>query len=260
MQKKAALKITFIALFVLGILALATLHEIRQPDHTAVWRGRQVAQKMGCFSCHGFEGSKGISNPGYKYDRIPSWQGGTAMMFLHKPGDLKSYILYGKPVDKKEKTKGLIKMPGFKDKISNGALSDLMIYLRAVMQTIPIDDEIASAGFDKMSNLGCFGCHGPYGMGGMPNPKSFKRYTPGWDGSDFEDMVENDEELHQWIADGKIDRFDKNRFATYFTSRQIIKMPAYGKILREGEIDTLAHYVKWLRKQNFELDSLNAKQ
>ena len=72
-------------------------------------------------------------------------------------------------------------------------------------------------------------------------------------------MVHDENELHQWIKEGKIDRFEKNRFAKYFTSRQIIDMPAYGKTLRNGEIDTLAYYIKWLRNQDFEPDSLAMK-
>ena len=100
------------------------------------------------------------------------------MMFLHKPGDMKSYILYGKPTGKKEKAEGLIKMPGFKGRITSAELSDLTVYLKAVMETIDINDEMASAGFDKMKNLGCFGCHGIMAWAGCPIQDHLKVTSP----------------------------------------------------------------------------------
>ena len=97
--------------------------------------------------------------------------------------------------------------------------------------------------------MGCFGCHGPGGRGGLSNPRSFKGYIPPWDGKDFREVVANDDELRSWILDGKIKRFESNPLAKYFTDHQIIRMPAYRKVLKDGELESLLAYLKWLREE-----------
>ncbi|MFN3135654.1 MAG: c-type cytochrome, partial [Candidatus Kryptonium sp.] len=177
----------FIILAIVSILIIFWFI-ITHPNHTPVWKGREVALKYGCFNCHGFEGQGGIQNPGYRYHEIPSWQGGTVMMFILSEDELKEWILHGKP-KRLQNTEhgGIIKMPAYENIISERELNYLISYLNAVMELIEINDDSAKIGYEIAKKSGCFGCHGPYGMGGMPNKSSFKGYIPGWDGKDFKD-------------------------------------------------------------------------
>jgi len=239
---------------VLFIVVISLLFYILTlPEHTRVWKGREVALKYGCFNCHGFEGHGGIKNPGYRYEEVPSWQGETAMMFILNENELKEWILYGKPQRLKNiDHAGIIKMPAYKGIISEKELNELTDYLKAVMGLIEIDDDSAKTGYEIAKRSGCFGCHGPYGMGGMPNKNSFKGYIPGWDGDDFKDLVRNEDELKEWILNGKIQRLEKNPIARYFTEKQIVKMPAYKNILKDDEINHIISYINWLRtKQGY---------
>ena len=246
---KRYLRIILPIAFLIIIVSFFLL-SLRFPKHTAVWRGRQVAVKYGCFNCHGFEGYKGISNPGYIYGEVPAWQGGTAMMFIFDEDDIKEWILYGKLRRfEGEKRGGIIKMPAYDGTIDEDELKDLIIYLKAVMELIEIDSDSARKGYEIAKKSGCFGCHGPYGMGGMPNPGSFKGYIPGWDGEDFDELVKSEGELREWIKNGNIRRLSKNFVARFFIKRQIIKMPAYKDKLTEDEINYVISYILWLRSK-----------
>ena len=59
-----------------------------------------------------------------------------------------------------------------------------------------------------------------------------------------------DDELRQWILEGEIERFESNPLARHFTTRQIIKMPAYRGIIDEDELDALIIYISWLQTEN----------
>lgn len=50
----------------------------------------------------------------------------------------------------------------------------------------------------------CFLCHGKFGQGGVENQGGLKGYIPGWFGSDFEHLTnDNDKDkIHEWIATG----------------------------------------------------------
>jgi mono/diheme cytochrome c family protein len=136
-------------------------------------------------------------------------------------------------------------MPAFEDVLSTRELDDLVEYYKAVaaFETPPPE---ARDGYRVASRLGCFGCHGPGGQVGSRNPGSFKGYIPPWQGRDYAELVRNDHELRDWILDGRIERFKSNPLARYFTRRQIIQMPAYREVLRDGELESLVSYIKWL--------------
>lgn len=237
-----------------GILvALAASHfygKSRQPERTAVWRGREVARQNGCFNCHGAEGVKGIPNPGYQYEEVPAWQGQTTMMFLKDSSEIRQYVLNGKPDRKEEKAEGLLHMPSFEGTIKGQDLEDLILYLKAVMQQLPLPgDSMVQKGHAIAQAAGCFGCHGPYGLGGGYNPHSFKGFIPGWDGPAFDELVHDSSELRSWILDGKIKRLEDSRLARHFTSQQTIRMPAYRNYLQGDSLSMVMAYIRYLRGQ-----------
>jgi mono/diheme cytochrome c family protein len=257
-------------LVVLVAGAWGALAYVRRPRVTPALRGSQLAGELGCFACHGPGGTGGVPNPGSEVEDVPAWDGGNAMMYVQNEQEIREWILYGKPKrlqeEQGDESPGRseagrdrhhldndgdhlpIAMPAFEGVISSDDLEDLVAYYRAVaaFDTPPTR---AKKGYRAASRLGCFGCHGPGGRVGSRNPRSFKGYIPPWHGRDFADLVKNEEELRQWILDGKIERLESNPLARYFMRRQLIQMPAYRGILDDGELEDLVAYIQWLDNQ-----------
>jgi mono/diheme cytochrome c family protein len=249
-------------LVVIGGVTLAAGFYVRTPRLTPELRGLAVATEMGCFACHGPAGTGGVPNPGSEEEDIPAWDGGNAMMYVKNEQEIREWILDGHPSrlapgdggeaghsghDDHDHPDGAfpLSMPAFKDVISDGDLEDLVAYYKAVaaFEDLP---SAAHKGYRIAARLGCYGCHGPGGRVGAKNPASFKGYIPPWRGRDFKELVKNDEELRQWILEGKIDRFESNPLARLFTKRQLIQMPAYRDIMSDDELESLVAYVHWL--------------
>lgn len=251
MKKRIFITVALIVvLFIVG--AMIFQNEVRKPEKTAFARGYEVALENGCFHCHGGSGLEGIPNPNSKPKDVPAWQGGTAMMYIFGPDDIEHWVLDGGIAEQKPDTGALLQMPAYRDILSKEEFSDLKVYLNVVMELVEIKDTVAEHGYNIAQNNGCFGCHGPYGLGGGVNPGAFKTYIPGWEGDDYADLVQNDEELREWIENGHLKRIDKNAVATLFTKDQVIKMPGYKDVLSKNEIEAVEHYIGWLREQGLE--------
>jgi mono/diheme cytochrome c family protein len=138
-----------------------------------------------------------------------------------------------------------LRMPAFRGAITEQQLDDLVAYYKVIADFDPMPDA-ARAGYHAARELGCFGCHGPGGLISARNARSFKGYIPPWRGPDFKDLVRNDDELKQWILNGRIDRLKNNRAALFFTRRQVIKMPAYRGVASDSTIAAVMDYVKWV--------------
>ena len=219
----------------------------RAANGTAVGRGRLVAERMGCFGCHGPGGGQPIGNPGAKGGEVPGWTGGTWMMWNRDERDVRSWILDGRTEHREPDAGALIKMPAYKSRLRAKETDDLVAYVLAVSHFGAIPDETASAGHEVAYRLGCFGCHGVEGRGLILNPGSFKGYVPPWDGADFPDLVRDDAELAQWVRNGASDRFLANPVARRLLATQVIAMPAYGDRVTDDELRKLSAYVAWVR-------------
>jgi mono/diheme cytochrome c family protein len=218
-----------------------------------VERGRQVAERYGCFACHGPGGREGLPNPGSEEGSVPAWAGGTAMMYIQNEEEIREWILDGAPARLREsptyqenRKKSLIQMPAYRGKIPEAELADLIACFKAVSWLTDLDGE-AAQGREVAFNHGCFGCHGPEGRGSQSNPGSFTGYIPGWDGSGFAELVKSDAELEEWIRDGVSQRFRRNPAAQHFFQRQPLPMPAYGNRLTDEELRALKAYIHHLR-------------
>ena len=78
-------------------LAVAGLAYLRHPKSTPVMRGHRLAERMGCFACHGPSGTGGVPNPGSDEGEVPAWDGGVAMMYVGNEPEIREWILYGAP-------------------------------------------------------------------------------------------------------------------------------------------------------------------
>jgi mono/diheme cytochrome c family protein len=225
-------------------------------EETPATRGHRLAAELGCFTCHGPEGGGGTKNPGSQEGEVPAFTEQTQMMYVKTTDDLREYILDGAPRRRREdpdyearmQAAGL-RMPAYRRFLSSRQVEDLVAYLRATSgQLIPPENEaVVLRGAELTAEYHCFTCHGPFGAGGVPNPGSFKGYIPGFWGADYEELVRNDDELRQWIADGEIARITEHPVGGWFFRRQVSKMPAYGKFLSPDDVGAIGAYVKWIR-------------
>jgi len=216
-------------------------------------RGERLAAELGCFSCHGPGGSGGTHNPGSEEGTVPAFTQQTQMMYVKDVQDLREYIADGAPRRKREDPDyratvdaAALHMPAYGGFLRPAEIDDLVAYLRAASGQILPTEQLAARGAELAVELDCFGCHGPLGAGGVPSPGSFKGYVPAFWGSDFDELVHDDAELGQWIAEGKIARIAEHPVGGWFFRRQAIKMPAYERFLPRPDIDALVAYVRWL--------------
>jgi mono/diheme cytochrome c family protein len=117
----------------------------------------------------------------------------------------------------------------------------------------------AMRGARAAGDLGCFACHGPRGTGGVPNPGSDGREVPAWDGGTAMMYVKGEEEIREWILDGRPKRLahESNRAAlpapgsdstpglARDRARTLpLRMPAFAGIVSNGELDDLIAFYK----------------
>ena len=216
-------------------------------------RGERLAAELGCFGCHGPGGNGGTRNPGSEEGSVPAFTEQTQMMYVKEVQDLREYIADGAPRRKREDPDyrakveaAALRMPAYGGLLRPAEIDDLVAYLRATSGQILPNEDLAAHGAELAQELDCFRCHGPLGAGGVPNPGSFKGYVPGFWGSDFEELVHDDDELGRWVADGNIARLAEHPIGRWFFRRQAIKMPAYERFLGKADLGALVAYVRWL--------------
>jgi mono/diheme cytochrome c family protein len=220
----------------------------RAAADTAIERGRAVAEAMGCFGCHGPGGAAPIANPGARYGEVPAWTGGTWMLWNRDEADVRAWIRDGHPPGRAPDREALIPMPAYDAHLSAVQLDDLVAYVLAVSQFGRPQDERAAEGREVAARFGCFGCHGPEGRGLVRNPGSLTGYVPPWDGSDYAELVQSDDEFRQWVANGISDRLRAQPAARHLLEQAPIRMPAYGERIGDAELEALRAYVSWLRR------------
>lgn len=216
-------------------------------------RGRRLAARAGCFACHGAEGTRGSPNPGRKDATVPTWEG-DLMMFAEDETEVREWIRDGVPAERgrsrswqADRDSGALRMPAFGRRLSRGQIEDLVVFVRAVGGEPAPSEWMPRRGSERAQALGCTGCHGPGGRFARPNPGSLKGYIPSWDGGDLPELVRDRSEFDQWVEEGMSRRFAADPLARFFLGRATVRMPAYRRFLRPGDLDTLWAYVQWLR-------------
>jgi mono/diheme cytochrome c family protein len=126
-------------------------------------------------------------------------------------------------------------------------------------------------GYALAEELGCHGCHGPRGTGGVVNPGSRDGEVPAWDGGTAMMFVRDDDEIREWIMDGKPWRLvlrdsldarrradEKQRVRDSFPkpgevsvrprplepARLPLTMPAYRDVIDAEQLEDLVAYYK----------------
>ena len=238
------------------LLAPAAMRAYWQSQESnPVLRGASIAAGMGCFSCHGPQGTRGLPDPG-SGQSVPTWDGGVPMMYVSGEEEVREYILDGVSNRRAastsaaaERERAAIRMPAYRNLLRSDEVEDLVRYFMAASQTALVDDPRTARGRDLVRVHRCEACHGVAGSGGVLNPGSLKGYVPGWLGEDYTDLVRDDRELRQWILEGGIDRFAQARVARFFLTRQRLQMPPYKDALAPGDVDAIGAYIGWLRSK-----------
>ena len=262
-MSSARLRKPFLILVVLstcgGLVGITALHFIRQSTTNAYTRGDRLARELGCTACHGPGGLGGIKNPLSSLGFVPSFRSGGSITYrVQSFEDFKAWVVYGEPrplwIDDALRSRysvadGLIEMPAYGSAVSDRDLADLYAFYKAVSNSERPASTKAMKGRMLAHEHGCFGCHGWEGRGGTSNPGSLKRQIPSWDGEDFKELVTSDEELREWIREGRSRRIESRFLARLLTRNQIIRMPSYKEVLDDDELDAIVEYIHWLRSE-----------
>ena len=240
-----------------GALGMAMLRPgfralIFSAGETAETRGWALAQDLGCTTCHGPMGIGGLANPGAQ--KIPSLDDFAFMMAVNNETELREWILDGapqrlrdKPGFEKTKAKRAVVMPAYRGKISDDELEDLIAWYNVIACTVYPKDAEAVKGYKAAKKNGCFSCHGPGGRLDITNSGSLVGRIPAWHGGDYEELVANEAELHEWILDGVCKRLEENTMARLFMDDQVMTMPAYRGKISDEEVAAIVAYIHWLR-------------
>jgi len=234
---------------------------VLRPKLPAAERGRRLAERQGCFACHGPAGTRGTPNVGRTDRTVPTFAG-DLMMYADNAHDVREWITDGVTAKKREsktwreqRDAGALRMPAFGRSLSPRQISDLVAYVMVVSDSPEPADSLARAGRDRVKALGCTGCHGFGGRLARPNPGSLKGYVPSWDGEDFPELVATEHEFGEWVEKGVSKRFASNPVARFFLDRARLRMPAFDRHLVKGDLPALWAYVRWLRSPASRPDS-----
>ena len=239
--------------FVLAVVGGLAAFILLWPRLPAAERGRRLAERTGCFACHGPGGIRGTANSGRTDRSVPNFEG-DVMMYAKTPEEIHEWIHEGVTAKRarsetwrKQRDQGALKMPAFKGRMSEAQMEDLVAFVMASSGMPAPEDSLAARGLERAEALGCVGCHGPGGRLAGRNPGSLKGYIPSWDGADFPELVRDRAEFDEWVERGVGRRFEENPLARFFLERAVIAMPAYRRHLEPGDLDVLWAYVQWLR-------------
>jgi cytochrome c553 len=256
------------ALMALVLVRIAVLH----PVLPSAEKGRRLAERSGCFACHGAEATRGAANLGGE-DPVPGFTGGVLMMDTpHGAPQVRDWIVLGtEGIEAREAeearrdsllraARGLppaapgpehhpaLAMPAFGSRFKPGQVQQLVDFALAqgmwgVEQATPA----VRSGIEVARKAGCFSCHGPLGLFARPNPGSLKGYIPAWRGRDADELVQSHEEFRQWVRHGWPDRFRRNTFANWFLAAEAVRMPAFEDRFSEAEVSQLDSLFQWVR-------------
>lgn len=103
----------------------------------AAYEGRAIAERLGCFGCHGPSGMGGVGNPDSLTGHIPAWDGREFGELVRDDAELREWILDGRisrlwddPVARQFLEGQIIEMPAYRDFVSDSDLDTLVGYVR----------------------------------------------------------------------------------------------------------------------------------
>jgi mono/diheme cytochrome c family protein len=109
------------------------------PDDAKASEGRDVANRMGCFNCHGPQGRGTMPNPRAFKRYIPSWDGPDFPDLARDDGEIREWILDGRPRRLQQSRIGrfyldrqAVQMPAYRGHVSPEEVDRMVDYIRWV--------------------------------------------------------------------------------------------------------------------------------
>lgn len=106
------------------------------PENATARNGYAVAERLGCFRCHGPGGRGAGSNPGSLKGYIPSWDGADFAELVASDGELREWVLDGRPQRLQANLlarffldRQAIRMPAFRGRLTEEELRALEAYI-----------------------------------------------------------------------------------------------------------------------------------
>lgn len=107
-----------------------------RPNTPEAQHGYEVAEKHGCFSCHGIGGRFDLKNPGSLVGRIPAWHGEDYEELVRDDEELREWILKGAPQRLSSNPfaswflkRQILQMPAYENRISPEDVEAIMTYI-----------------------------------------------------------------------------------------------------------------------------------
>lgn len=112
------------------------------PEDPVARTGYESAQRLGCFRCHGHGGRGASRNPGSLKGYIPPWDGRDFKELVLDDAELREWILDGRPRRLQANPlarffldRQVIRMPGFRNRITGDDLHALEAYIAWLRRT-----------------------------------------------------------------------------------------------------------------------------
>ena len=215
-----------LGLLLLLVVVAVPLGLAVQPHLPAAERGRRLAERTGCFACHGPGGQHGAANPGRNDKTVPDFDDDDMMMYAKSTQEVREWIEDGVTKTKansatwrEQRKRGALRMPPFERRLGPRQIDDLAAYV-AVMAEMhePDDSTDARHGLERAEALRlrrlprsrrppraaqsriAQGLRAVVGRRGLP------------------DLVHDRTEFGEWVEHGISKRFEKNALATHFSA------------------------------------------
>lgn len=266
------LGLLLLVLLALGVAGAVFLQVEKQPELSPVAQGARLAERAGCFACHGRTEDEARFN--LRPAGAGQWRAKANPSFLSGDFDqldeLTDWIRHGVVAAEAAEHKELfIQMPAYQDRLKPGEIDAIAAWIlaenlkqlhnpKAPAPTrpaghVPTSDQVLLAGDALARRTGCYQCHGELGQGGVGNPDSLKGYIPGFFGEDFRKLTARGDraEILHWIDHGRgraVESGLLGRVAKHYLDRQAIPMPAYRDQLTAAEKELLADFLLLLNK------------
>jgi mono/diheme cytochrome c family protein len=111
--------------------------DYERPEDATAEFGRQTAERLACFGCHGPQGRGSLPNPGSFKGYIPSWDGEDFPELARDDAEIRQWIVHGRPdrlaehpVARFFMRRQAVQMPAYGDRLTDTELDALVAYIR----------------------------------------------------------------------------------------------------------------------------------